>query len=93
MTVRGNKLRELKEQMNGVEDEVFRSFCREIGVDNIRQYEERELRVQEERAQNRMEIDPIKIRLLLMSLPDVAVVLQKLVTVAFYICTQLDVIR
>jgi len=36
MTERGVKLQELKEQMNGVEDEVFRKFCREIGVANIR---------------------------------------------------------
>jgi len=36
MTGRGNRLRELKEQMNGVEDEVFKTFCHEIGVDNIR---------------------------------------------------------
>jgi structural maintenance of chromosome 1 len=64
MAERGNRLRELKEQMNGVEDEVFRSFCREIGVSNIRQYEERELRVQEERAQKRMEFDNQKMRLM-----------------------------
>jgi len=36
MTERGVRLQELKEQMNGVEDEVFRKFCREIGVANIR---------------------------------------------------------
>jgi len=36
MAERGVKLQQLKEQMNGVEDEVFRKFCREIGVANIR---------------------------------------------------------
>jgi len=36
MTERGARLQQLKEQMNGVEDEVFRKFCREIGVANIR---------------------------------------------------------
>ena len=36
MTERGVRLQQLKEQMNGVEDEVFRKFCREIGVANIR---------------------------------------------------------
>jgi len=36
MAERGVRLQELKEQMNGVEDEVFRKFCREIGVANIR---------------------------------------------------------
>lgn len=30
--------------MNNVEDDVFASFCEQIGVTNIRQYEERELR-------------------------------------------------
>lgn len=31
--------------MNRVEDELFQDFCRAIGVDNIRQYEDRELQV------------------------------------------------
>ena len=38
MAGRGNRLRDLKEQMNGVEDEVFKTFCHEIGVDNIRYF-------------------------------------------------------
>ncbi|XP_047532949.1 structural maintenance of chromosomes protein 1A isoform X2 [Vanessa atalanta] len=38
---RDAKIQEIKENMNNVEDVVFRGFCRDIGVANIRQYEER----------------------------------------------------
>ncbi|XP_072949682.1 structural maintenance of chromosomes protein 1A [Epargyreus clarus] len=51
------KIQEIKENMNNVEDVVFRGFCRDIGVANIRQYEERELRAQQERAKRRMEFE------------------------------------
>ncbi|KAL4706076.1 hypothetical protein ACJJTC_001674 [Scirpophaga incertulas] len=82
--VRDAKIQEIKENMNNVEDVVFRGFCRDIGVANIRnvrrkivqrqrhkmdkaaralcvcvrrQYEERELRAQQERAKRRMEFE------------------------------------
>ena len=45
MADRGNRLKKAKDKMNRVEDELFGDFCRAIGVDNIRQYEERELAV------------------------------------------------
>ncbi|KAH9644947.1 hypothetical protein HF086_010155 [Spodoptera exigua] len=51
------KIQEIKENMNNVEDVVFRGFCRDIGVANIRQYEERELRAQQERAKRRLEFE------------------------------------
>ncbi|KAL0838498.1 hypothetical protein ABMA28_016621 [Loxostege sticticalis] len=51
------KIQQIKENMNNVEDVVFRGFCRDIGVANIRQYEERELRAQQERAKRRMEFE------------------------------------
>ncbi|XP_073956370.1 structural maintenance of chromosomes 1 [Choristoneura fumiferana] len=54
---RDARIQEVKENMNNVEDVVFRRFCRDIGVANIRQYEERELRAQQERAKRRMEFD------------------------------------
>ncbi|XP_048478795.1 structural maintenance of chromosomes protein 1A [Plutella xylostella] len=54
---RDQQIQEVKENMNTVEDVVFRAFCRDIGVANIRQYEERELRAQQERAKKRMEFD------------------------------------
>lgn len=36
--------------MNSVEDHVYADFCKKIGVSNIRQFEERELVQQQERA-------------------------------------------
>ncbi len=44
MRARDAKIQEIKERMNRVEDTVFADFCAQIGVANIRQYEERELR-------------------------------------------------
>ena len=44
MQSRDITIQEMKERMNGVEDTVFADFCTQIGVANIRQYEERELR-------------------------------------------------
>merc|ERR1711962_769505 len=46
-----------KDKMNTVEDRVFKDFCRNIGVSNIRQYEERELKTQQERAKKRLEFE------------------------------------
>lgn len=43
--------------MNNVEDKVFAAFCRRLGVKNIRQYEERELVMQQERARKRAEFE------------------------------------
>lgn len=44
MRKRDAEIEKIKENMNNVEDIVFRDFCESIGVRNIRQYEERELR-------------------------------------------------
>lgn len=57
MHSREQKIEEIKLQMNSVEDVVFSAFCKEIGVRNIRQYEDRELRAQEERKQKRLEFE------------------------------------
>ncbi|XP_012263621.1 structural maintenance of chromosomes protein 1A [Athalia rosae] len=57
MAERDQQIQTIKEKMNNVEDDVFASFCEQIGVANIRQYEERELRSQQERANKRMEFD------------------------------------
>ncbi|XP_026271914.1 structural maintenance of chromosomes protein 1A [Frankliniella occidentalis] len=64
MEVRDRKLDQLKEKLNSVEDDVFADFCASIGVANIRQYEERELRTQQERAKRRMEYEDQKNRIL-----------------------------
>ncbi|NP_001152812.1 structural maintenance of chromosomes 1A isoform X1 [Nasonia vitripennis] len=57
MAERDQEIQNIKEKMNNVEDDVFASFCESIGISNIRQYEERELRSQEERAKKRMEFE------------------------------------
>merc|ERR1711962_577044 len=46
-----------KDKMNTVEDRVFKDFCRNIGVKNIRQYEERELKTQQERWKKKVEYE------------------------------------
>ncbi|XP_033230168.1 structural maintenance of chromosomes protein 1A-like [Belonocnema kinseyi] len=57
MAARDMKIEDIKEKKNNVEDDVFASFCESIGISNIRQYEERELRSQQERAKKRMEFE------------------------------------
>lgn len=57
MQTRELQIEEIKLKMNSVEDVVFSKFCQEIGVRNIRQYEDRELRAQEERKQKRLEFE------------------------------------
>lgn len=57
MQIRDQQIEEIKLRMNSVEDVVFSNFCREIGVQNIRQYEDRELRAQEERKKKRLEFE------------------------------------
>lgn len=64
MRERDQKIQEIKENMNNVEDIVFTSFCTQIGVANIRQYEERELRTQQERMKKRLEFENQKNRIL-----------------------------
>ena len=44
MADRDQEIQNMKDKKNNVEDDVFASFCEQIGVTNIRQYEERELR-------------------------------------------------
>eukprot|EP00096_Caligus_rogercresseyi_P004734 TRINITY_DN1916_c0_g1_i2.p1 TRINITY_DN1916_c0_g1~~TRINITY_DN1916_c0_g1_i2.p1 ORF type:complete len:1267 (+),score=574.91 TRINITY_DN1916_c0_g1_i2:226-3801(+) len=46
-----------KEKMNRLEDDIFGDFCKMIGVPNIRQYENRELKVQQEREKKRLELE------------------------------------
>lgn len=45
MAERDLRIQDMKERMNSVEDVVFKDFCTRIGMANIRQYEERELRL------------------------------------------------
>lgn len=64
MKVRESRIQEVKESMNTVEDRVFADFCRSIGVENIRQYEERELRATQERDKKRLEFENQKNRII-----------------------------
>ncbi|XP_067127800.1 structural maintenance of chromosomes protein 1A [Centruroides vittatus] len=64
MKEREVKIQEVKESMNTVEDRVFADFCTSIGVENIRQYEERELRATQERDKRRLEFDNQKNRII-----------------------------
>ncbi|XP_076287137.1 structural maintenance of chromosomes protein 1A-like isoform X3 [Lasioglossum baleicum] len=57
MAARDREIQNIKENMNNVEDDVFARFCEKIGVSNIRQYEGKELRSQQERSKKRMEFE------------------------------------
>ncbi|KAK2718729.1 structural maintenance of chromosomes protein 1A-like [Artemia franciscana] len=57
------QIEDIKQNMNTVVDRVFANFCASIGVENIRQYEERELKVQQERERKRLEFDEQKDRI------------------------------
>ena len=57
MQQRDQRIQEIKENMNNVEDTVYAEFCRRLGVSNIRQFEERELVMQQERAKKRAEFE------------------------------------
>uniref|UniRef100_A0A8B9HUX9 Structural maintenance of chromosomes protein 1A n=1 Tax=Astyanax mexicanus TaxID=7994 RepID=A0A8B9HUX9_ASTMX len=53
----------LRDRMNLVEDEVFLEFCEEIGVRNIREFEEEKVKRQNEIAKKRLEFETQKTRL------------------------------
>ncbi|XP_040178610.1 structural maintenance of chromosomes protein 1A [Rana temporaria] len=60
---RDREMKDLKEKMNVVEDEVFEEFCLEIGVRNIREFEEEKVKRQNEIAKKRLEFENQKTRL------------------------------
>merc|ERR1719239_590050 len=57
MRKREKEIEGTKEKMNTVEYRVFSEFCKKIGVKNIRQYEERELKSQQEKAKRKLEFE------------------------------------
>lgn len=61
---RMDKIKKLKLEGNKIEDEIFKKFCREINVENIRVYEERELAGQQEHMKQRLTFEEKKTRLL-----------------------------
>jgi len=60
---RERDMKELKDRMNLVEDEVFLDFCKEIGVRNIREFEEEKVKRQNEIAKKRLEFETQKTKL------------------------------
>merc|ERR1712241_648851 len=54
---RAAEIEKTKSSMNTVEDRIFSKFCSQIGVSNIRQYEERELKTQQDREKKKMEFE------------------------------------
>ncbi|GAB0087362.1 Structural maintenance of chromosomes protein [Sergentomyia squamirostris] len=57
MQTRDQRIQQIKVNMNNVEDSVYADFCKKIGVANIRQYEERELVMQQEREKKIADFD------------------------------------
>uniref|UniRef100_A0A4W6F817 Structural maintenance of chromosomes protein n=1 Tax=Lates calcarifer TaxID=8187 RepID=A0A4W6F817_LATCA len=60
---REREITDLRDRMNLVEDEVFVDFCEEIGVRNIREFEEEKVKRQNEIAKKRLEFETQKTRL------------------------------
>ncbi|XP_059191637.1 structural maintenance of chromosomes protein 1B [Centropristis striata] len=51
------KIKKIRNQIEQMEDLVFSDFCAEIGVDNIREYEQEHLKQQEELDKKRLEFE------------------------------------
>ncbi|KAJ7032498.1 condensin complex subunit SMC1 [Mycena alexandri] len=52
-----NQIGQLEETINDAEDATFAAFCRKIKVANIREYEERQLKVAQEESEARLRFD------------------------------------
>ncbi|RLV93472.1 hypothetical protein DV515_00013456 [Chloebia gouldiae] len=57
------KIEEFQKKINEVEDDVFQEFCEEIGIENIRVYEQEHVRQQEEIDKKRLEFENQRTRL------------------------------
>jgi structural maintenance of chromosome 1 len=51
------KIQELQSTVFAAEDGVFEAFCHQIRVSNIREYEERQLKVAQEESEARLRFD------------------------------------
>uniref|UniRef100_A0A674GTZ0 Structural maintenance of chromosomes protein n=1 Tax=Taeniopygia guttata TaxID=59729 RepID=A0A674GTZ0_TAEGU len=60
---RKQKIEEFQKKINKVEDDVFQEFCEEIGIENIRVYEQEHVRQQEEIDKKRLEFENQRTRL------------------------------
>jgi structural maintenance of chromosome 1 len=63
MQERVTKINKIKVDMNKVDDELFKDFCKKAKIQNIRVYEERELAGQQERLKERMHFEELKTQL------------------------------
>jgi structural maintenance of chromosome 1 len=63
MQERAQRLKKARQESNQIDDEVYKDFCKTVGVDNIRVYEERELAGQEELVKKRMAFQEKRTRL------------------------------
>ncbi|XP_008933563.1 PREDICTED: structural maintenance of chromosomes protein 1B-like, partial [Merops nubicus] len=60
---RKEKIEDFQKKINEAEDAVFQEFCEEIGIENIRVYEQEHVRQQEEIDKRRLEFENQKTRL------------------------------
>ncbi|XP_051016094.1 structural maintenance of chromosomes protein 1B [Acomys russatus] len=56
-------IEELQDKIDKVEDDIFQDFCKEIGVENIREFENKHVKQQQENDQKRLEFEKQKTRL------------------------------
>ncbi|EDL04440.1 structural maintenance of chromosomes protein 1B [Mus musculus] len=57
------KIEEFQDKIDEVEDDIFQDFCEEIGVENIREFENKHVKQQQENDQKRLEFEKQKTRL------------------------------
>ncbi|XP_021072664.1 structural maintenance of chromosomes protein 1B [Mus pahari] len=57
------KIEEFQDKIDKVEDDIFQDFCEEIGVKNIREFENKHVKQQQENDQKRLEFEKQKTRL------------------------------
>src|SRR4051812_39839952 len=53
----------LSDEIHQIEDKIFASFCKSVGVDNIREYEENQLKQAQERAARRIQLSALQSKL------------------------------
>nr|XP_023420161.1 structural maintenance of chromosomes protein 1B [Cavia porcellus] len=57
------RIEEFQEKIDKIEDEIFHDFCEEIGLENIREFENKHVKQQQEIDQKRLEFEKQKTRL------------------------------
>ncbi|XP_053438262.1 structural maintenance of chromosomes protein 1B isoform X1 [Nycticebus coucang] len=60
---RQQRIEEFQKMIDKVEDDIFQDFCEEIGVENIREFENKHVKQQQEIDQKRLEFEKQKTRL------------------------------